>query len=367
MSTTQTKQFLELLYSRYNYRGVGSLFDKAKEVLLSLVDDEPILDLATLELDTTFSSISSKDASVILANLTKQKIQDFLKTKEGYQRQLRPPKKIFRWLTTTNRLIKWQIDLIGIKWLGLEYQYAITIIDVFSKYAFFLPIVNKEGFTIAKKLDILFSLPPLERILSKPKLLLSDNGSEFNNDLVRKVCKFHEVFQIFGLPYHPLGIIERFNQTIKRKIRASTQESTFPQDRKGALETFRKLLMEYNTSKHSTIGYPPMFVHFSQDQKIIDNVRSKIESILQRNKMRSEADYQVGDQVRILVWDDPSKSPKEQHEIRQKFMWKKFPGAYWTKEHFKIEKILRGPQFTQFVLKNYPARFKTDQIQKVFF
>ena len=75
----------------------------------------------------------------------------------------------------------------------------ITIIDVFSKYAFLIPIINKEGPTIAKKLDILFSLPPLEKIASKPKLLLSDNGPEFTNDLVRKVCKFHNVFQIFSV------------------------------------------------------------------------------------------------------------------------------------------------------------------------
>jgi len=202
----ETNNFLQLLYSTYNFRGVGSLYDKAKEVLLSIADGEPILDLSTLEIDTTFSKITPKQASTILRELTRKTILEFLNTREGYVRQIKPSKRIHRWLNTSNRLIKWQVDLIDLRWLNLhDYKYAITIIDVFSKYAFMIPIPNKQGVTVAKKLDILFSLPPFHGVTSKPKLLLSDRGSEFIDRIVRKVCKYHDVFQIFSLPYHPLG------------------------------------------------------------------------------------------------------------------------------------------------------------------
>jgi len=170
-------------------------------------------------------------------------------------------------------------------------------------------------------------------------------------------------------------VIERFNQTLKRKIWATIQESEIPQDRHGVLLTFRKLINEYNTTKHSTIGYPPMIVHFTTDKTVLDSVRKRIESILERNKDRYETEFTVGDVVRVLVWDDPTKTPAERNKIEQKFRMKKFPGAYWTKTHFTITKILHQPQFTQYILtgrppsrESYPKqRFRTDQIQKVHF
>ena len=170
-----------------------------------------------------------------------------------------------------DRLVKFEMDLIDIRFLNLkQYQYILTIVDVFSKYAFIIPLNNKEGALVARKLDQLFSFPPLELQIpeTEPKNLHSDNGSESTNNLVRRVCKFHGVFQTFSKLYHPLGIIERFNQTIKRKIKRRNAENHFPHQKEHILRVFKQLLTEYNITKHTTTDYPPIFVHFTTDKKV---------------------------------------------------------------------------------------------------
>ena len=175
------------VYKRYQYRGVQSLFDEAKEILLTLADGEAVFDLTTFEIDTTFNKISPEEAKEMLLQLSKSVVKEFITSQEDYQMQQKPPKKIHRWLTTTNRLIKWQMDLIDVRWLKLDdYQCILSIIDVFSKYAYLIPLRNKEGKTVARKLDVLFSLPDVRETPSKPKLLLSDNGPEFDNKYVFK-------------------------------------------------------------------------------------------------------------------------------------------------------------------------------------
>ena len=95
---------------------------------------------------------------------------------------------------------------------------------MFSKYDFLLPLKTKTAISVGSALDILFAYPPLHLDIPEtvPKMLLSDSGKEFTNKLVRTVCLKRDNHQIFSKPYHPLGMIERFNQTIKRP-----QETTF--------------------------------------------------------------------------------------------------------------------------------------------
>jgi len=84
------------------------------------------------------------------------------------------------------RNIKWQMDLITMSSYSSNNDgcnYLFTIIDVFSKYAFVFPIPTKEAIEVVHILEILFA----DGI--KPKILLSDNGSEFKNAIVKETCQ----------------------------------------------------------------------------------------------------------------------------------------------------------------------------------
>ena len=77
---------------------------------------------------------------------------------------------------------QWQADLVDVAALSRHnrgIRFLLTCIDIFSKYAWVLPVKDKRGPTIAKALDDILR----ERT---PRKLQTDKGSEFFNKDVKK-------------------------------------------------------------------------------------------------------------------------------------------------------------------------------------
>ena len=96
-----------------------------------------------------------------------------------------------------------------------DFKYILTVKDCFSKYCWLNPLESKEAL-------------PILRILSKifhdhgpPKLLHTDNGSEFINTMVKNVCSRFNIRMIHGRPYHPQsqGQVENLNRRVKNCLR----------------------------------------------------------------------------------------------------------------------------------------------------
>lgn len=62
-------------------------------------------------------------------------------------------------------------------------RYILTMIDVFSRFAFAIPLPNKKGDTVAEALKNVFEK------WSFPKFLHSDYGLEFHNKYVKEILK----------------------------------------------------------------------------------------------------------------------------------------------------------------------------------
>ena len=75
--------------------------------------------------------------------------------------------------------VHWQMDLIELGSTlvhdNLGYQYVLTVIDIFSKYAWAIKLKTKEGKEVTDALSGI-----LQNTLS-PTVLQSDNGKEFKN------------------------------------------------------------------------------------------------------------------------------------------------------------------------------------------
>ena len=108
----------------------------------------------------------------------------------------------------------WMADLIDLgKIPDGGYKWVLTVVDIFSKYAWARATKNKEGRTIALAMaDILQS--------QKPRLLQTDNGSEFIASDFQAVLRRYNVKHITGLAGRAFsqGNIERWNGTIKSVI-----------------------------------------------------------------------------------------------------------------------------------------------------
>jgi hypothetical protein len=96
---------------------------------------------------------------------------------------------------------------------------------------------------------------------SCPKELLSDQGTEFCNQLVNALCNKHKVKHALSSAYHPQtnGLVERFNQTLccalARTIDSSQQEWD---------ELIPSVLLAYRTMKHTTTRHEPFFLLYGR-------------------------------------------------------------------------------------------------------
>ena len=54
----------------------------------------------------------------------------------------------------------------------------------------------------------------------KPNYLVTDNGTEFKNKLLKEYCQINKIKFIHGLPYrlHSQGVVERLHRIIKKGL-----------------------------------------------------------------------------------------------------------------------------------------------------
>jgi Integrase core domain len=104
-------------------------------------------------------------------------------------------------------------DLTDIPQRGV-YKNLLVIVDLFTKFAWVVPLAKKSGDVLAREIgNILSSLPEGARVGS----LRSDNGSEFKNPQMREKLKETSTKQVFSTPGNPLsnGAVEVSVLTIR--------------------------------------------------------------------------------------------------------------------------------------------------------
>ena len=97
---------------------------------------------------------------------------------------------------------------------GKIYKYALTVVDVASRYKEAEPLATKESTEVAKAFSNIY-----KRVLKWPKLLQVDPGREFMGE-VNKVMRAHNVKIRRGEKalHRAQAIVERFNHTLAEKL-----------------------------------------------------------------------------------------------------------------------------------------------------
>lgn len=94
-------------------------------------------------------------------------------------------------------------------------KFALVTVDICTRFVFLEPLQNKEAQTIARALFKLFCG------IGFPKIVQSDNGSEFVNSLCKLMNQKLRIDHRLSTPYHPRsnGVAERFVRTMKDNIK----------------------------------------------------------------------------------------------------------------------------------------------------
>ena len=154
------------------------------------------------------------------------------------------------------------IDLIGpLPITTTRKRYIIVAIDYLTKWIEAKPINAKEATKITQFL--------FEEIITRhgvPKEIISDNGLEFSNNLMKEFCDKHGIQQRFASPYHPQtnGLVERVNRTLADTITKISRETNKHWD-----NCISEALFAIRTNYQSTTQQTPFYLTYGREARLL--------------------------------------------------------------------------------------------------
>ena len=202
----------------------------------------------------------------------------------------------------------WSADLVEMPKEG-KFKYILTVIDLYTRYAWAIPLPDKRGQTVAKAFQEIMKESDRE-----PEKLWVDKGTEFYNTHVKALP-----FELYStLNDGKAVVIERFNRTLKQMM----FKRFTSQGNQKWLKILSGILERYNTKVHSSIKTTP--VKASKDPNSIRGITLRNNSENELTLPRRKPKFKVGQRVRIFKW---------------KSKFEKGYTAKWTREIFIVKKI----------------------------
>ena len=168
------------------------------------------------------------------------------------------------------------IQLIS-KW-NKGIKYLLCVIDIFSKYAWVVPLKDKKGTTIVNAFQSI-----LNNSKRKPNKIWVDQGSEFYNIVFKIWPKDNDIEMYSTHNEGKLVVAERCIKTLKNEI----YKYMITISKNGYFDVLNDIVDKYNNTYHKTIKMKPIDV--------------KGDSFAEYNEESNEKDtkFKVGDHVRI--------------------------------------------------------------------
>ena len=151
------------------------------------------------------------------------------------------------------------VDVLKLPLTENGFKYLLVCIDSFSRFCILVPLKDKSARSVARAL--------IDEVIcrySSPKVLLSDNGTEFNNSLLKAVCETFAIKKCNIVPYSPQanGKVERANRRILDVLRFIADSSSAWD------ECIPQVACSLNSAIHSSINESPHFILFGTDMRL---------------------------------------------------------------------------------------------------
>ena len=236
---------------------------------------------------------------------------------------------------------QWQMDLADMQSMQKfndGYRYLLVCIDVFSKYAWVVPLKNKTGLSLVEAFKIILASG------RKPEKIITDQGTEFFDKHFKALLKDEDIGLYNTYNETKASVVERLIRTLKTRMwRYFTAKKTMRY-----IDVLPDLVYSYNHSVHRSIKMKPT--------DVTDNEKQVWRTLYDHNDDVKHVKYKfkIGDQVRIS-------------KIKRKFEKGYLPN--FSKEIFTISKqVPRDPPV--YKLKDYDGEelkgtFYEKELQKV--
>ena len=200
----------------------------------------------------------------------------------------------------------WGVDLADMQSLSRKnkgIKYLLCVIDLYSKYAFVIPLKDKKGISIVNAFDKI-----IKQSNRKPNKIWVDQGREFYNNVFEKWLSDNYINMYSTYNEGKSVVAERFIRTLKNKLYKHMTAT----GKNVHYDVSDDVVNKYNNTKHSTIKMKPIYVGDNNKRVYIDEHNEK------------DSRFKVGDRVRISKF---------------KNIFAKGYTPNWSSEIFIIDKI----------------------------
>ena len=207
----------------------------------------------------------------------------------------------------------WRVDLADMQSLGEKnksFKYLLCAIDLFSKYAFVVPLKDKKRISIVNAFNKV-----IKQSNRKPNKIWVDQGGEFYNRDFKNWLSSNDISMYSTFNEGKSVVAERFIRTLKNKLykhMTATGKNVY-------YDVLDDIVNKYNNTKHSTIKIKPKDVKNDNNRIYIDE------------NNRKSARYNIGDRVRISKF---------------KNIFAKGYTPNWSREIFIVNKINDAVPYT---------------------
>ena len=135
-------------------------------------------------------------------------------------------------------------------------RYVLVVCDYGTRYPEAVPMRTVDAEAVAEELMVIFSRVGI------PREILTDQGTNFQSQLLRELYRLLHIDALRTSPYHPQtdGLVERFNQTLKSMLR-----KTASQEGKDWHRLIPFLLFAYREVPQESTGYSPFELLYGRD------------------------------------------------------------------------------------------------------
>ena len=229
-----------------------------------------------------------REAKKRYPSLTFRQVKTWLQAQDTYTLH-----KPVRYNFPRNRVIvtgidnQWQADLVDISSLARfnkGYKFLLTCIDVFSKFAWVVPLKNKTGESLVNGFQSILDLG------RSPEKLQTDKGTEFLNRNVQSFLKENNIHFSTTNSELKASVLERFNRTLKTHM----WKYFTAKNNRVYIDNLQDIVHGYNNSYHRSLGRASASVSLLN----VGQVRRKLYGN-SWTKPGRKFKFNSGDQVRI--------------------------------------------------------------------
>jgi hypothetical protein len=248
------------------------------------------------------------------SSLEKCQVRDWLLEQDDYTLHRQAPKR----LKTESRVYvpgidaQWSADLcvmLDISGANDGFQYILTVIDIFSKYAWAVPVRRKDKVDTPNAFSRI-----LQSTTRRPGSLETDEGKEFYNKPFTSLLRKNSIHHFSSSSVNKCAVVERFNRTLKGLLyKYFTAQTT-----NRWVDVLDSLLVTYNNRKHRSIGMAPSAVKKRNEAVVYERLYGD-------RTHKPDTVHKIGDLVRIS---------------KKKQLFEKGYLPNYTHEVFKVSRII---------------------------